>query len=82
MSINNRKRSITEGNRALELFTNREGLVRIFATYINDDPSPEKILFFHLVEIANALSDTSWGAIGKAVLGLFSKHFSIHCNHA
>ena len=47
MSINNRKRSITEGNRALELFTNREGLVRIFATYINDDPSPEKILFFH-----------------------------------
>ncbi|BAY47776.1 TPR repeat protein [Scytonema sp. HK-05] len=47
MSINNRKRSITEGNRALELFTNREGLVRIFAAYINDDPSPEKILFFH-----------------------------------
>ncbi|MBW4502371.1 MAG: tetratricopeptide repeat protein [Scytonema hyalinum WJT4-NPBG1] len=47
MSLNNRKRSITEGNRALELFTNREGLVRIFATYINDDPSPEKILFFH-----------------------------------
>ncbi|MUH00095.1 hypothetical protein F7734_50610, partial [Scytonema sp. UIC 10036] len=47
MSINNRQRSITEGNRALELFTNREGLVRVFATYINDDPSPEKILFFH-----------------------------------
>ncbi|HEY9804839.1 MAG TPA: hypothetical protein V6D25_31185 [Leptolyngbyaceae cyanobacterium] len=27
-----------------------------------------------LIEIVNAVSDTSWGTIGKAVLGIFDKH--------
>lgn len=36
-----------QGNRALQLFTDRDKLVRLFAEYLNDDPSRGKIIFFH-----------------------------------
>lgn len=39
--------SVTEGWRALELFTDRVRPTRLFATYLNEDPPPERILFFH-----------------------------------
>jgi len=39
--------SLTEGNRAIRLFTDRNQFVRLFAGYLNDDPPREKILFFH-----------------------------------
>lgn len=40
--------SITEGNRALQLFTDRHELTKLFAEYLNDDKPPcEKILLFH-----------------------------------
>lgn len=38
--------SVTEGWRALDLFTDRLRATRRFATYLNDDPAPESILFF------------------------------------
>jgi tetratricopeptide (TPR) repeat protein len=38
--------SITSGWRALELFTDRLEAVRIFNTYLNEDPTPESVLFF------------------------------------
>ncbi len=41
------QKSLTEGNNALKLFTDRNELTRQFAEYLNYDPSPEKILFFH-----------------------------------
>lgn len=47
MSINKKRRSNTEGNRALELFTNCDRLIHVFASYIHDDSAVEKILFFH-----------------------------------
>ncbi|MBK1987511.1 tetratricopeptide repeat protein [Sphaerospermopsis aphanizomenoides BCCUSP55] len=47
MSINYRKRSLTDGNRALQLFTDRYDITRIFVGYLNDDPATNKILFFH-----------------------------------
>ncbi|MDM8552116.1 hypothetical protein QUF72_18675 [Desulfobacterales bacterium HSG2] len=39
--------SLTKGNRAIRLFTDRNQFVRLFAGYLNDDPPREKILFFH-----------------------------------
>jgi hypothetical protein len=39
--------NLTEGNRALQLFTDRNEFTKRFAEYLNDDPPPEKILFFH-----------------------------------
>lgn len=39
-------RSVTEGWRALELFTDRLRATRRFAAYLNEDPPPESILFF------------------------------------
>ena len=39
--------SVTEGYRALALFTNRYSYLRKFATYLNEDPPPGKILFVH-----------------------------------
>lgn len=39
--------SLTEGNHALELFTDRHELAKLFAGYLNDEPSREKILFFY-----------------------------------
>ncbi len=39
--------SVTEGSRALDLFTDRRFLTRHFLEYLNDDPPREKILFFH-----------------------------------
>jgi len=39
--------TITEGWRALELFTNRYEAIRLFASYLNDDTPGEKILFFY-----------------------------------
>ena len=38
--------SVTEGDRALQLFTDRHEALRRFAEYLNDDP-PKKILFFY-----------------------------------
>ncbi len=38
---------LTEGNRALQLFTDRDEFTRQFAGYLNDGLPPEKILFFH-----------------------------------
>lgn len=49
MSINRKThqdRSSSEGNHALELFTDRYEFTRLFAEYLNDSPR-EKILFFH-----------------------------------
>ncbi|NWF60930.1 MAG: hypothetical protein HXY43_17135 [Fischerella sp.] len=43
MSINYRKRSLTDGNRALQLFTDRYELTRHFAGYLNDDPASKNI---------------------------------------
>ena len=44
MSINkNRKRSLTDGSRALDLFTDRHELTLLFAEYLNE-PAREKIL--------------------------------------
>ena len=50
MSINQKagqSESITSSSRALQLFTDRYDLTRLFIQYINDDLSYEKILFFH-----------------------------------
>ncbi|MBD2596452.1 tetratricopeptide repeat protein [Nostoc spongiaeforme FACHB-130] len=47
MSINFRKRSLTDGNRALQLFTDRHELTRVFAAYINEEPAAETILSFY-----------------------------------
>ncbi len=40
-------RTITEGGRALELFTDRTDAIRLFLAYLHDDPPRERILFFH-----------------------------------
>ncbi|MEO0534727.1 MAG: hypothetical protein AAF215_12785 [Cyanobacteria bacterium P01_A01_bin.123] len=50
MSIDDDLRSpqtITEGDRALELFTDRYSFTRLLAERINDDPPGQQILFFH-----------------------------------
>ncbi|MEM1279917.1 MAG: tetratricopeptide repeat protein, partial [Cyanobacteria bacterium P01_H01_bin.152] len=39
--------SITEGDRALALFTDRYSFTRLLAERINDDPPGKEILFFH-----------------------------------
>lgn len=39
--------TITEGWRALDLFTDRDEEIRLFSSYLSQDPPPEKILFFH-----------------------------------
>ncbi|MEM6252685.1 MAG: hypothetical protein AAF821_07170 [Cyanobacteria bacterium P01_D01_bin.156] len=39
--------SITEGDRALELFTDRYSFSRLLAERLNDDPAEKSILFFH-----------------------------------
>lgn len=49
MSINKRKgdrSSVTEGSRALDLFTDRHELTRLFAEYLNE-PSRKRILCFY-----------------------------------
>ncbi|MCI0528487.1 MAG: hypothetical protein L0Y56_13695, partial [Nitrospira sp.] len=38
---------ITEGWRALELFTDRYEAIRLFLSYLNEDPPCERILFFY-----------------------------------
>ncbi len=43
----NRNRSVTEGQTALELFTNRDNAIRLFAEYVHQDPPRDDILFFH-----------------------------------
>ena len=40
-------RSVTEGEAALELFTNRDSAIRLFAEYVHHDPPRDDILFFH-----------------------------------
>lgn len=50
MSINDQTRkssSITEGRRALELFTDRYEFTRLFAEYLNEEIPPNQILFFY-----------------------------------
>ena len=42
-----RGETITEGSRTLDLFTDRHEAIRLFASYLNDDPSRDRILFFH-----------------------------------
>jgi hypothetical protein len=39
--------SLTNGHLALQYFTNRHKFTRQFAEYLNDEPPPTKILFFH-----------------------------------
>jgi hypothetical protein len=39
--------TVTEGDRALQLFTDRYELTRLFAEYLNEEPSHNTILFFH-----------------------------------
>lgn len=39
--------TITEGWRTLELFTNRREAIRLFSTYLNDEPPRKSILFFY-----------------------------------
>lgn len=39
--------SITEGRRALELFTDRYKSIRLFLSFLNDDPPENRIIFFH-----------------------------------
>ena len=39
--------SVTEGHHALALFTDRRDAIRRFCEYLNDDPPPSRILFFH-----------------------------------
>ncbi len=46
MSFHDRTRTITKGVAALEYFTNRSHACRLFASYLNDDPPHESILFF------------------------------------
>lgn len=40
-------KTITEGWRALDLFTDREKAIRLFSSYLNDDPPRSQILFFY-----------------------------------
>ena len=51
MSIKNKvgsqNKTVTYGNRALELFTDRNEFICLLARYLHQDPTPEKILFFH-----------------------------------
>ena len=47
MSINQKKASNYQGNRALQLFIDRHHLIKHFAEYINNDPVTEKILYFY-----------------------------------
>ncbi len=46
MAINQDYESVTEPSRALGLFTDRKKETRHFLTYLNSDPTPEKVLFF------------------------------------
>jgi len=39
--------SLTEGNRALQLFTDRHDLTKLFAEFLNDELPREQILYFH-----------------------------------
>lgn len=39
--------TITEGWRALKLFTDRREAIRLFSSYLNDDPPRDRILFFY-----------------------------------
>ncbi len=39
--------TITEGWRALKLFTDRREAIRLFSSYLNDDPAREQVLFFY-----------------------------------
>lgn len=62
--------SVTEGERALKLFTDRHEFIRLFSQYLNDDIPQEKILFFY-----------GDGGNGKSLLLKFlhqncCKHFS------
>ncbi|BAY83733.1 TPR repeat protein [Calothrix parasitica NIES-267] len=47
MTINKKKASNSQGNRALQLFIDRHHLIKHFAEYINNEPVTEKILYFY-----------------------------------
>jgi tetratricopeptide (TPR) repeat protein len=53
------------GDRQLELFTGRHEFTRLFAIYLNEDPPPEKILYFY-----------GDGGNGKSLL---LKHLQVNC---
>lgn len=42
-----RRDPITEGWRALDLFTDRHEPIRVFSSFLNDNPPHKRILFFH-----------------------------------
>jgi tetratricopeptide (TPR) repeat protein len=58
------KASVTEGQRALELFTDRHRVLRLFLSYLNDSPPRDKILFLH-----------GDGGNGKSLLLRFLKEY-------
>lgn len=37
--------SVAEGRRALELFTDRSELLRLYASYLSDEPPPDKLIY-------------------------------------
>jgi tetratricopeptide (TPR) repeat protein len=45
--VMNVPQSVTEGEKALKLFTDRHEFIRLFSQYLNDDIPQEKILFFY-----------------------------------
>lgn len=47
MNRHENQKSLTEGRRALQLFTNRNIFIRLFTEYLNSEPPYEKVLFFH-----------------------------------
>jgi hypothetical protein len=49
--------SITEHYRAIDLFTDRAALIRRYAAYLNEEPTPGRIVFVH-----------GEGGIGKSLL--------------
>src|SRR4028119_169925 len=53
------------GDRQFQLFTDRHEFTRLFASYLNEDPPPEKILYFY-----------GDGGNGKSLL---LKHLQVNC---
>src|SRR4051812_10745805 len=63
--------TITEGWRALELFTNRYTPIRQFLTYVNDERPRKRILFFH-----------GDGGNGKSLLlRVLREQYCVHFSH-
>jgi hypothetical protein len=39
--------SVAEGRHALELFTDRSELLRLYASYLSEEPPPDKLIYLH-----------------------------------